>query len=418
MILNEYAFFLRRKGRWLTIATRPLTGRTYNPDLWLVSPKYDLLLIIFSSSLLIIPHFFSAIGGMTNIVVDLLVTALIGGPHLFATYTMTFMEPRFRERYKRYTWGALLMPVIVVTLAIVNLTLLVTIFFFWASVHVIHQALYIADSYRNKDPRWKSHQQVLSGHRHHAHNGMIRPADDSWKNINIAKWRRYSQVIDYGLLMTSLYPIATFKFTGTPLWFGNTNLSEHGFETGGRALLFPEFLKQDWMAYLATAAFFTLLILFIWKTVWEYRNGLFHGPKTLHMSLAAVLFFITPIMNNLDVAFQGLNVWHSFQYLAVVLYLNRLRAERGLIGSQFVANLSKRGSSLYWLCFAFTVGAAFVYLLVRFIVTATGVWADDPMQIHYFSFYSVILSALLVHYYFDHFLFLQVDDVITPKWNH
>jgi hypothetical protein len=380
----------------VTIATQPLSdkslsNRTYNPDLWLVSPKYDLLLIIFSSSLLIIPHFFSAIGGMTNVVVDLLVTALIGGPHLFATYTMTFMEPRFRERYKRYTWGALLMPVIVVTLAIVNLTLLVTIFFFWASVHVIHQALYIADSYRNKDPRWR--------------------------NVNITKWRRYSQVIDYGLLMTSLYPIATFKFTGTPLWFGNTNISEHGFETGGRVLLFPDFLKQEWFAYLATFAFLTLLILFISKTIWEYRNGLFHGPKTLHMSLAAVLFFITPIMNNLDVAFQGLNVWHSFQYLAVVLYLNRLRAERGLIGSQFVSDLSKKGSRLYWLCFAFTVGAALVYLLVRFIVTATGVWADDPMQIHYFSFYSVILSALLVHYYFDHFLFLQVDDVITPKWN-
>jgi hypothetical protein len=380
----------------MTIATRfrprqPLSTRTYNPDFWLVSPKYDLLLIIFSSSLLVVPHFFSAIGGMTNVVVDLLVTALIGGPHLFATYTMTFMEPRFRERYKRYTWGALLMPVIVVTLAIVNLTLLVTLFFFWASVHVIHQALYIADSYRNKDPRWT--------------------------HLNLAHWRKYSQIIDYGLLMTSLYPIATFKFTGTPLWFGNTNVSEHGFETGGRVLLFPEFLKADWMAYLATVAFFTLLILFISKTIWEYRNGLFHGPKTLHMSLAAILFFITPVMNNLDVAFQGLNVWHSFQYLAVVLYLNRLRAERGLIGSQFVANLSKRGSRLYWLCFAFTVGAALLYLLVRFIVTATGVWTDNPIQIHYFSFYSVILSALLVHYYFDHFLFLQVDDVITPKWN-
>jgi hypothetical protein len=386
----------------VTIATRlraaqSLPSRTYNPDLWLVSPKYDLLLIIFSSSLLIIPHFFSAIGGMTNVVVDLLVTALIGGPHLFATYTMTFMEPRFRERYKRYTWGALLMPVIVVTLAIINLTLLVTIFFFWASVHVIHQALYIADSYRNKDPRWR--EQPF---------GKLR---------TLNKWRRYSQIIDYGLLMTSLYPIATFKFTGTPLWFGSTNISEHGFETGGRVLLFPEFLKQEWFAYLATFGFFTMLILFVAKTIWEYRNGLFHGPKTLHMSLAAVLFFITPIMNNLDVAFQGLNVWHSFQYLAVVLYLNRLRAERGLIGSQFVSDLSKKGSRLYWLCFAFTVGAALVYLLVRFIVTATGVWADDPMQIHYFSFYSVILSALLVHYYFDHFLFLQVDDVITPKWD-
>jgi hypothetical protein len=405
----------------MTIATQSLSTRNYNPDLWLVSPKYDLVLIIFSSSLLIIPHFFSAIGGMTNVVVDLLVTALIGGPHLFATYTMTFMEPRFRERYKRYTWGALLMPVIVVTLAIINLTLLVTLFFFWASVHVIHQALYIADSYRNKDPRWKK-QQVVSGQKMQVVSGQkeqqVLPSHHTTpQTINLSKWRRYSQIIDYGLLMTSLYPIATFKFTGTPLWLGNTNISEQGFETGGRVLLFPEFLKQEWVAYLAAIAFFTMLLLFIAKTIWEYNHQLFHWPKTLHMSLAAVLFFITPMMNNLDVAFQGLNVWHSFQYLAVVLYLNRLRAERGLIGSPFVNHLSQKGPRLYWLCFAFTVGAALVYLLVRLVVTATGVWAHDPMQIHYFSFYSVILSALLIHYYFDHFLFLQIDNVITPQWH-
>ncbi len=46
-----------------------------------------------------------------------------------------------------------------------------------------------------------------------------------------------------------------------------------------------------------------------------------------------------------------------------------------------------------------------------------GAFADDPGQLHYFTFYTVVLSALLIHYYFDHFLFLQVDDVITPKWS-
>jgi hypothetical protein len=119
---------------------------------------------------------------------------------------------------------------------------------------------------------------------------------------------------------------------------------------------------------------------------------------------------------NLDVAFQGLNVWHSFQYLAVVLYLNRVRAERGLIGSEFVEKVSKKGQNLYWLCFLFTMGAAVAYLLVRLALYVFGIWASDPAQQHYFAFYSVVLSALLIHYYFDHFLFLQVDDVITPKW--
>jgi hypothetical protein len=69
------------------------------------------------------------------------------------------------------------------------------------------------------------------------------------------------------------------------------------------------------------------------------------------------------------------------------------------------------------MCFLFTVGAALAYLLVRGALILGGVWMDDPDQQHYFSFYSVVLSALLIHYYFDHFLFLQVDDVITPRWD-
>jgi hypothetical protein len=377
-------------GNSLTTASASATPKIYSRGLWLISPGYDLAFIIFSSALLVVPHLFAQIGGFSNAIVDLLVTALIGGPHLFATYTMTFMEPHFRERYRRYTWGAFLMPVLVVSLAIYNLTLLVTIFFFWASVHVIHQAAYIADSYRFKDPRGQS--------------------------PNLARWRLWSRLIDYGLLMTSLYPIATFKFTGTPLVIGGTNLSSEGFETGGRALLFPEFLKFEWLGPLAAGAFFLLLTAFVVKTVWEWQVGLFHLPKTLHMSLAAGLFFVTPALPNLDVAFQGLNVWHSFQYLAVVLYLNRVRAERGLIGSEFVARVSRSGRRLYWMCLLFTLGAAVAYLLVYGALVLGGVWADDPEQQHYFAFYTVVLSALLVHYYFDHFLFLQIDDVITPRW--
>jgi hypothetical protein len=376
----------------LTTIPAPATAsRISSKDMWLVSPGYDLALIIFSSVLLIVPHIFSQFGQLSNVAVDLIVTAFIGGPHLFATYTMTFMEPHFRERYRRYTWSALFLPVIVVTLAIVNLTLLVTIFFFWASVHVIHQAAYIADSYRFKDPRGRA--------------------------PDLARWQVVSRVIDYGLLMTSLYPIATFKFTGAPLVIFGHNLSSHGFETGGRALLFPDFLKFEWLGPLAAAGFLTFLVAFIAKTLWEWRAGLLHIPKTLHMSLASVLFFITPALANLDVAFQGLNTWHSFQYLAVVLYLNRVRSERGLIGSGYVARVSSSGRKLYWMCFLFTLGAAVAYLVVLGINVALGTYGGNFAEQHYFSFYSVVLSALLIHYYFDHFLFLQVDDVITPRWN-
>jgi hypothetical protein len=112
-----------------TLPTTATAPREVSKDLWLVSPGYDLVFIIFSNALLIVPHPFAHFGEFSNVAVDLVVTAFIGRPHLFTTYTMTFMEPHFRERYRRDTWSAMFLPVIVVTLAVVNLTLLVTIFF-------------------------------------------------------------------------------------------------------------------------------------------------------------------------------------------------------------------------------------------------------------------------------------------------
>ncbi len=351
------------------------------PGRWLVSRRYDLAFLILSAALVVFPHLSYAVLGK-NVYVDLTVTLLIGGPHLFATYTMTFMEPRFRERWPRYTLGALLLPPLIVTLAVLNLTLLVTVFFFWASVHVIHQVAYVTDAYRMKDPR----------------------GGDWW-----------GRVVDYGLLATALYPIATQK------------LIAGQFRTGGRTLLFPEFLKQPWVAWPVWGAFLFFAAAFLWRTLGEWRSGRLNAGKTLLVALSAVLFFLTPLLSNLDVAFQGLNTWHSFQYLAIVLYLNRYRAARGLIGSELVTRVSRRGLSLYALCLAFTLATALVYFAVLAIVVHAGAFADGgPFRMlffgtvqagqHFFAFYSVILSFLLVHYYFDHFIFLQRDRVITPSF--
>jgi hypothetical protein len=348
---------------------------------WLVSRSYDLAFIILSSAFVVFPHVSYALMGK-NIYVDLTVTLLIGGPHLFATYTMTVMEPRFRERWPRYTLGALLLPPLIVTLAIVNLTLLVTIFFLWASVHVIHQVAYVTDAYRMKDPRG---------------------------------WDWTSRIIDYGLLATAMYPIATEKFI------------RGEFQTGGRTLLFPEFLKQPWVAWPVWAAFIGFALAFAWKSTREWREGRLHTGKTLLIVVAAVLFFLTPTLANLDVAFQGLNTWHSFQYLAIVLYLNRYRAAKGLIGSEFVTRVSRRGTTLYAMCLGFTLLTAALYfvvlgLAVNFHLFETGgpfkmfLFGQIHAGQHFFAFYSVMLSFLLVHYYFDHFIFLQGDHVITPSF--
>ena len=350
---------------------------------WLVSAPYDLSFIIGSAAVLFVPHVIHLLWP-SNIVVDLAIAVTIGGPHLFATYTLTFMEPNFRRRYPRYTAGALLLPLLVLATAIVNLDLLVTTFFLMAALHVIHQAGYVADSYRERRPEPAATQGL-------------------------------SRLIDYGLLLSSLFVLATFKFTGAPLRIFGMELSEHQFATGGRRLLFPAFLQAEVLAWALMAAFLLCAAAFAVKSLHEAAQGRLNLPKTLHMVLAAGLFFVTPALQNLDVAFQGLNTWHSVQYLAVVIFLNRCRQAQGLIGSPVVARFATRGTRLYGVGLALTAACGLVYLALRGIVLLLDLWPGDPLQQHYFAFYVSVLSALLIHYYFDHFLFLRVDGVITPR---
>ena len=253
-----------------------------------------------------------------------------------------------------------------------------------AALRVIHQAGYVTDSYRNKRPE----PPGLAG---------------------------FSRGIDYGLLAASLFVLATFKFTGAALRIFGIDLSQHPFTTGGRQLLFPAVLREEGFAWLALTAFVLCTAAFLIKCGYEIAGRRLNVPKTLHMSLAAGLFFITPALQNLDVAFQGLNTWHSFQYLAVVIFLNRLRQARGTIGSATVARFASRGWGMYAVGIGLTAACGVLYLALRGLVLLLDAWPGDPMQQHYFCFYVAVLSALLIHYYFDHFLFLRIDGIITPR---
>ena len=122
------------------------------------------------------------------------------------------------------------------------------------------------------------------------------------------------------------------------------------------------------------------------------------------MTLAAILFFIIPSLENLDVAFQGLNTWHSFLYKA-----------HGMIGSATAARFAARGWGLYAVGIGLTAACGVLYVALRGLVLLIDAWPGDVMQQHYFCFYVSVLSALLIHYYFDDFLFLRIDGVITPS---
>ena len=85
------------------------------------------------------------------------------------------------------------------------------------------------------------------------------------------------------------------------------------------------------------------------------------------------------------------------QYLFLLWFLNRLRDQRGEIADGLVRRLVRRkGMGIYYLCFLAATGV--LVLLTVIVRSVTPLSADR-------SYFVVVLSVLLMHYYFDHFLF-------------
>lgn len=334
---------------------------------WIYSKSWDLSRIILSAALVPMPFLFAYAvqksGWMTERqaidIINIVVAALVGGPHLFSTFTLTFLDASFRRRHPVYTWLALAIPVGVVYLGIYHYNLLITFFFSWASLHVLHQVIYLADCYRAK-------------------NGV---ADPLW-----------SRAVDYGVILTGLYPIGLYK------------LSQGHFHVGGVLLPYPDGLRALHLPEAAGLIFGALMLVWVGKTIAESRRNRLSQPKTLLIAITSVVSFFLPMGSNLDILFQGYNAWHSFQYLFLMWLVNRLRYQRGEIENPFVRSLAARRSMIpYYLCF---LGATGVTVIVTFIVRALTPLAPDQ------SYFVVILSTLLMHYYFDHFLFTRTEYVL------
>ncbi len=327
---------------------------------WIYKRSWDLPLLIFSAVLVPFPFLVAWLAQVSGWMkpqqaidlINIAVATLIGGPHLFSTITFTFLDPKFRARYRWYGNLAFVLPLFVVLMGVYHYELLITFFFSWASLHVLHQVIYLTDCYRARravrEPQW-------------------------------------SRIVDYGLILTALYPIGIYK------------LSLRQFYVGGVVLPYPDWLRAIPLAEIAGAAFALFLTLWIGKTIIEFREGRASLPKTLLIGVTTLVSFFLPMGSNLDVLFQGYNTWHSFQYLFLLWLINRLRDERGEIGEGFVRRLVRRqGMGAYYLCFLAATG---VMVLLTILVRATTHLSPDR------SYFVVVLSVLLMHYYFDHFLF-------------
>lgn len=352
-------------------------------SLWLKSKRWDLTFISFSAGLVLLP--FAAyeflqillaaepVKGMLNLgdseiadvsrnVVNGLIALLIGGPHMYATYTRTFLDRNFRKHHAVFLLGSVLLPVGVISLGLVNFQLLVTLFFFWASVHILHQAGYIIDCYSMKQK-----SRLSLGNR----------------------------ILDYTVVFSSLYPLGVWRMVNDD------------FRIGQIRIIIPDFLLIRnnpligmGLFYLVTLVFAVSLSLWLTRSYREYRSGELHVPKFLLMSLTVVVSFFITSYHELDVAFQGFNTWHSAQYLGLTLYINRLRAGRGDVGNSLVRRISRDRTG--WKFYLFNVGLAFSTV----VVIAVLVLKSDVLGLSFDQcYYIVVLSVLLMHYFHDHLLF-------------
>ena len=370
---------LRRERPWLWTRNWDLTWITFS--VVLVAAPYTVYLLLLSMQTMLQPLAVSlgtTVDDMSRNVVNASVALLIGGPHMYSTFTRTALDHDFAKTHRKLLVSSLAIPVIVASLALLNLPLLLTIFFFWASIHVLHQIIYITSLYNQRQSQ---------------------------------RLAVISRLADYAVILTALYPLAAWKIANNKFTVGVNNLSEVVNDVLGHVGL----SVGPWMVWLAGGAFAISLTVWIAKSVVEYREGVLHKPKTVFIALTVTASFFVPALGNLDTAFQGMNVWHSFQYLALTWMLNHLRQQEGqLKNSPFVDRLSEDGSARRYYLFNIGLTLADVLLAgVIFVVLyrVAGFNFDDAFDRAY---YIAVLSFLWMHYYHDHFLFTQ-PQVIEGK---
>ena len=364
---------------------------------WLHSRDWDLTFISLSVVLVTLPYLAyigllemqpaltplavrlgTTVDDLSRNIINAVVALAVGGPHMYATFTRTALDRVYVQKRKRMIWSSLIIPVAVITLAVLSLRLLLTLFFFWASIHVLHQIIYITELY--------NHKQKTS-------------------------LTKFSRIADYAVILTSLYPLAAYKMSINQFTIGVNNIGE----VVGNILGLVGLSVGPWMIWVAGSMFGISLAMWLVKTFMEWRDGTLHVPKTLFIALTVIASFFVPALGNLDTAFQGMNVWHSLQYLALTWMLNNLRQRRGeLDASPFVKRMSVDGTARRYYLFnvALTVGdvvlAGIFFVIMYGIFNSTFDFAFDR------AYYMAVLSFLLVHYYHDHHLFSEPNVIDEP----
>ncbi|MGZ3476398.1 MAG: hypothetical protein ACXVCJ_18025 [Polyangiales bacterium] len=299
--------------------------------------------------------------GSDGDMIGLAVTALVGGPHLFATFLATWGDRDFRKKHLALLIGiGTVIPAMVTFLALAHFQLLMSLFIFAASIHVLHQNAYLTDQYRRR---------------------------------STAREPAYGRFLDYAVLMLSMYPIAAYK------------LVNHDFWLAGMPVIIPQFAMRPLTYWFVGGLFFVAATAWTVKTVREARAGTMHLPKTILIAVTAVVAFLAPAAaarERMEFAFQSVNAWHSIQYMGVVWLVLAMRKQRGLVRDGFLASISGGGK------YAWRFYGACAAITIALLVTVKTIAKADPLGISSPQYYYIgVLSCLLQHYALDAWLFAK-----------
>lgn len=382
---------------------------------WIHSPGWDKKWIIFPALLAPVPplvYYLSmfllarytsmdaaARVGAAEDIVSLFVMVLVGGPHVWVTFTRTWLHPEFRRREKYWYFASFAVVPIVATMALSSeftRKLLLTGFFFIASLHIIHQLSYVIRFYQDRDK-------------------VKQP------------WR--SRLIDIGAVLFPLYPVATFRmvmvnensmaFAWATQWFGADTAQQLKFNIGRAHPILPDFILSDWFWMANTLAFVVATSLWAVKATREHRAGTLQKPKFMLICAAIGVGLFCPLLPNLDSSFQGFNLWHSLQYIALTWFITRVQISKRRKLSPLVkwlANDEKSGTKYYGVAFGIVlaiIGVIFFAAVVISNAQGVGMFAGSG-EVGAFNYrpgavlqayYLLGFGLLLTHYFHDFFLF-------------
>ncbi|MCC7508225.1 MAG: hypothetical protein IT464_02480 [Planctomycetes bacterium] len=381
---------------------------------WILNPSWDKRWIILPALLAPIPPLifyvsmfllerYSAFDAATRMgvaedIVSLVVMVLAGGPHVWVTYTRTWLHPEFRKREKIWFFASF---AVVPTVAIMALsseltrTLLLTGFFFIASLHIIHQLSYVVRFYQDRD--------------------AARPS-------------LKSRLIDIGAVLFPLYPVSSFRMVmvneNSWAWawaqsFFGENAAAWRFHIGRVNPLLPDFILSDWFWMANLLGFLVCTTLWVTKSVREHRLGILQKPKFLLIACAIGVGLFCPLWPNLDSSFQGFNLWHSIQYIALTWFIMRMQVNKGVKLNRFVRWLSEddnTGRRYYSIAFVLVLAIIGVIMGVAVILSAAqgvGMFAGsgEAGTLSYKpggvlqAYYLLGFGLLLTHYFHDAFFF-------------